>query len=351
MTTQKIYLNKHSQSGIALITALIIMTIAISLAANIMYRQQIQIRLSSNIAHLEQAYIYANGMEDWAGTILKHNFDDHPKYDSLEDAWATGGQLISLPIDGGVMNGQLHDLQARINLNSLARPLPANLTPQEIAANKKQKPDIAGITRFRLLELIRQIDPDDSMGLPQNFAQIAKDWIDKDQTNGNKRPNDGGTGSGAESPYYQNLDPAYFSADTLMISPTEIRLLKDMNKKVYKKLLPFIATLPIDTATPVNINTASKEVIQSLGFDPASADDIIKERKNEPFKSMNNGFLKNVIAEQGDNVNKNDISVKTNYFLLKGSVNISNARVLIYSVLKRGKDGRTSVIMRDFSNP
>ena len=346
-----------TQNGVALITALIITTIAVSLAATVIYRQQIQIRLSSNIAHLEQAYLYANGIEDWAGTILKKSFDDHKDYDSLEDDWATGGKLISLPIDGGVMNGQLFDLQGRINLNSLARPVPppVKLTnPDGTIINPPpiQKPDIAKITRYRLLNIIQEIDPDSEMGPPQNFAQVVKDWIDKDQINGNKKPEGESSGSGAESPYYQSLEPAYFSANTLMVSPTEIRLLKDMKKEVYTKLLPLVSTLPIQDKTPININTAGEEVLRSLGFDPGAAQDIIQERKINPFKKIDSSFLTNIMNQQGQNIEKKDLDVKSSYFLLKGSVSINNARVFIYSVLKRDKkNGKVSVIMRDFSNP
>lgn len=348
---------KSKQKGVALITALIITTIAVSLAATVMYRQQIQIRLSGNIAHLEQAYLYANGMEDWAGTILKKGFDDHKEYVSLEDDWANKGELISLPIDGGVMNGQLYDLQARINLNSLARPIPPPVkkkNPDGTLINPPpvQKPDLAKITRSRLLNLIREIDPDGEMGPPQNFAEIAKDWIDTDQINGNIAPEGESSGSGAESPYYQSMEPAYLSADTLFVSPTEIRLLKGMEKKIYKKLLPLISTLPIKNKTPININTASEEILKSLGFDPGAAQDIIKEREITPFENMGNSFLTNIISQQGENIEKNDLGVNSNYFLLKGSVSINNARIFIYSVLERdSKSGQVSVIMRDFSNP
>jgi len=54
------------QQGVALIIALVITTVAISLASVAMYRQRIQIRLSGNISNLEQAYQYAIGMEDWS---------------------------------------------------------------------------------------------------------------------------------------------------------------------------------------------------------------------------------------------------------------------------------------------
>jgi general secretion pathway protein K len=348
-------MNLHKQKGVALITALIITSIAVSLAATVMYRQQIQIRLSSNISHLEQAYLYAKGMEDWAGTILRRGYEKHPAYDSLEDDWATGGQLISLPITGGVMNGQLFDLQARINLNSLARPRPPEPPkPKKGEPVKPKKPDIAMITRNRITRLIQEIDPDETMGPAQNFAEIVKDWIDKDQINGNQIPEGDGSGSGAESPYYQSLEPAYLSADTLLVSPTELRLLKNMKKEIYAKLVEgkesFIATLPINVKTPINLNTASKEVLQSIGFDPGAAEDIIKERKITPFESIKNGFLNNILQQQGESVNKNDLDVKSSYFLLQGSVSINNAKLYINSILER-KNGQISVIMRDFSNP
>ncbi len=71
--------SRQSQKGVALITALIITSIAVSLATLIIYRQQIQIRLSSNISALEQNYQYAYGMEDFAGTILKRSWEDQPE--------------------------------------------------------------------------------------------------------------------------------------------------------------------------------------------------------------------------------------------------------------------------------
>jgi len=358
----------HKQQGIALIVALIVTMLAVTIAATVLYRQQIHIRLSGNIAHLEQAYLYAQGMEEFAGTILEDSHKDHPNYDSYKDIWAFEG--IVFPILGGTMSGQMYDLQGRINLNSLARPIPPKLTdadkknPDGTLKNPApvQKPDIAGITRYRLQNLIQEIDPNDSMGPPQDFARIVKDWIDKDQINGNTKPDDAGTGSGAESPFYQSMQPAYFSANTLLVNPTELRLLKNMNKEIYNKLInpdpkkSLVATLPIvdaqnkPIATPINVNTASKEVLQSIGFDPATAEDIIRERDINPFKTMENSFLQAAINAQGNNIDANDLDVKSSYFLLRGAVEINNARLTINSILYR-KNGKVSVIMRDFSNP
>jgi len=334
------------QSGVALITALIITSIAVSLAGVVMYRQQIQIRLSSNIAHLEQAYLYATGMEDWAGTILQKSYKDHENYDSLEDDWAV--LLPPIPIPGGVMNGQLFDLQARINLNSLARPKPKPPKKQPTTGAqtppKQPKPDIAKITGIRLINIMTQVDSDQDMGPPENFVDILSDWIDKDQSTRD---------FGAESDYYQSMEPAYFSADSLLASPTELRLLKDMKEKIYKKLLEHTIALPITTKTAINMNTASLDILKAIGFDQGSAEEIKKEREVRPFRNKKEfiDYINNNsnITFKPENF-EHDIDVKSSFFLLQGSVRINNARLFINSVLER-KNGQISVIMRDFSNP
>ena len=352
----KYFTSSKKQSGVALITALIVTTIAVSIAGTVMYRQQIQILLSSNIAHLEQAYLYANGMEDWAGTILIKSYNDHKTYDSITDDWAV--LLPPIPIPGGVMNGQLFDLQARLNLNSLDRPQPPPPPPvQEGQPQPEPKPDIADINRKRLQELIKQVDPDQEMGPPENFTDILKDWIDSDQENGNhsNKPEEEVSGNGAESPYYQSLEPAYFSANTLLASPTELLLLKGMTKKIYDKLKENVSTLPIkidnkEIKTPVNINTATVDVLKTLGFDPTEAGDIYDKVQETPFETKKDfeNYIRDNIADIPTNI-KHDTDVSSSYFLLQGKVEINNARLFINSILER-KKGRISVIMRDFSH-
>lgn len=378
----------HTQRGVALIIALVITTIAITLASAVVYRQQLHIRLTGNIASLEQAYQYSTGMEDWAGTILRADYEDNPNIDSLDEDWAT--LLPPIPIPGGNMNGQLYDLQARINLNSLARKPPSpqknqgtnngresSATPAGSAPPKNEKkplPDISQITRKRLIKMIENIDPDQDMGPHENFVDIVKDWIDADQTNGNQIEGDrNGSGSGAESPHYQSLKFPYFSASTLFVSPTELRLLKDMTDKIYHKTLPLINTLPIEEGnkpleTPINVNTASTEVLEAIGFSKEAAENIISykegkktsdeqgegNKEKQAFESidefLNQEDVKAALEVDPPLIDSGDLDVKSNFFLLQGMVKINNTRLFINSILYR-KKGKVSVIMRDFSNP
>ena len=373
------------QQGVALITALIITSVAVSLATLIIYRQQIQIRLSSNISTLEQNYQYAYGMEDFAGTILKRSFEDQPDFVSLNDDWYIESGLV-LPITGGVMTGKLFDLQARININSLVRPKveelidnPTNSPPVDssndpiadlISPQKKLEKkiiDIASVTKERLNRLIFNIDTQQDMGPAENFATILRDWIDNDQNNGQSTDlaEENDIGNGAETPYYQSLEPAYYSANTEIISPTELRLIKNMKEQFYTAISKEISTLPTNygnknevTKTPINVNTASEKVLGAIGFTPDAVTNILEVRKDEPFESIDAfkglAVVENVLISENNPdglVDPLDIDVKSEYFLLEGKVEINNTRLFINSILWRNQNGVVSVIMRDFSNP
>ena len=148
------------------------------------------------------------------------------------------------------------------------------------------------MTKERIDRLISKIDEQQDMGPANNFAVILRDWIDKDQNNGQFDPKDDtDRGNGAETPFYQSQEPAYFSANTEMTSPTELRLIKNMKEEFYKAISDEISTLPTlngdkATETPINVNTASEKVLAALGFTPDAISNIIEVRKENPFTSL-----------------------------------------------------------------
>ena len=356
------------QQGVALIIALVITTVAVSLASVAMYRQRIQIRLSANISSLEQAYQYAIGMEDWSKKILEKDFKDNPKVDSLSEDWHVA--LPPIPIQGGALIGQLHDLQGRINLNSLLMKYPAtsrrtattgaggvgggkvnNGNNGNTANNRQPNRKIIkteSLIHERLTALIASVDNEQTLGPPENFVDTLWDWIDaKDEERQ----------GGAESGYYQSLDVPYMAANAPLMDVSELLLLKDLNKEIVDKLKPLVSTLPRDTR--INLNTAPMEVLEAIGFDATTASAIKKARDETPFENINDFWnleeVKTLFAPNSEMSDKKanyaqTLSVTTEYFLLQGKVTINNTRLFINSVLER-KRGKVRVIRRDYGNP
>ena len=344
------------QQGVALIIALVITTIAVSLASLAMYRQQLHIRLTGNISNLEQAYEYAVGMEDWSKKILEKDYKDNPKVDSLQEDWAF--ELPPIPIPGGSLKGQLFDLQGRINLNSLIAHFPKIKPPKKSAgtsvgggipsAEKKPVFKTETLVYEQVVKLIQKIDTEQALGPAENFADTVKDWIDTD---------DEERQGGAESAYYQSQEHPYMSANSLLMSNSELLLLKGLNKELIEKLSPLISSLPKESK--INVNTAEKEVLEALGFDQETIKDIKSARDDAPFENMQEFWdldkVKTLFAPKTEmgkrKANYQQILSNTsNYFLLQGQVNINNARIFINSVLER-KQGKVRVIMRDYSKP
>ncbi|MES9886317.1 MAG: hypothetical protein ABW140_05855, partial [Candidatus Sedimenticola sp. 6PFRAG1] len=58
------------QQGVALLTAMLIASVATILAVQMMSSQQHSIRHTSTLLYQDQAYLYALGVEDWASGVL-----------------------------------------------------------------------------------------------------------------------------------------------------------------------------------------------------------------------------------------------------------------------------------------
>jgi general secretion pathway protein K len=353
--------SSQKQQGVALVIALMITTIAISLASVAMYRQQIQIRLTSNIASLEQAYHYAVGMEDWSKKILEQDYKDDPKMDHNQENWAI--KLPPIPIEGGTLTGQLFDLQGRLNLNSVDMVYPKitnpnpNLVPNPVPNSipssppnpspDQKKGKTEPIVYQRITALIAKIDPEQTLGPAENFTDTLWDWIDK---------KDKEKQGGAESGYYQSLEKPYMAANTPLLDISELRLLKGMTKELVEKLKPLVSTLPKNTR--INLNTAEMEVLE-VTFNPEIAKAIKTARDKKPFENINDFWnlaeVKNFFAQGTETGKKRanyaqTLAVTSDYFLLEGEVNINSTRIFINSVLER-KKGKVRVISRDYGNP
>lgn len=300
--TEQMKINlKRKPKGVALITALLVVALATIAAVAMTTRQQLDIRRTANIINGEQAYIYALGGESWVKQILRRD---------SKKIWAT--HLPPLPIPGGTIQAQVKDLQGHFNLNNLI---------------KTGKASSADVALFKRLLRVLELSP--------TLAQVVVDWIDSDMET--QIPN------GAEDNIYLSQTPAYRTSNILFSSPSEIRLLANFDEQSYRKLLPYISTLP--TRTPINVNSAPQPVLMALvkGMSEIDARTLIAARAEKPFESVPDFISHNALA--GLEVDATNLSVSSAYFMLTAQVQIDRVRSQLNSILHRLPD-KVIIVMR-----
>jgi len=90
--------------------------------------------------------------------------------------------------------------------------------------------------------------------------------------------------NGAESDYYESLNPPYKCKNGDLNSIYELTLIKGIDLEVYKKLKNIFTIY--SNAGKININSATKEVLITLGIDEDIVNKILKEREGGPFLDM-----------------------------------------------------------------
>lgn len=315
------------EQGVALILALLVVALATTAAVALTSSQQLSLRRGSNLTARDQALQYAIGAESWGQIWLQRDFNDN-KIDHENENWAT--EIPPLPVEGGVIIAQLFDLQGRFNLNNLL--------------DNKGKIDKNQLERLK--NLFAAID------IPVTIAESVADWLDSDFTAT-------GTG-GAEDDYYLNLEHAYRSANQPMGSPTEFRLQREVTAEMIEKLNdetqspqdPRWVITALPGFTSINVNTAPVAVFRALGLDQSAAESIIQQRdgdpdqlnSGEPFNDIN-AFL-SIPAVQQANIDATGLSVSSQFFLLTTQVKIARSQAVLYSIIHRDSNGKTSVISR-----
>ena len=305
------------QRGVAIITALLIVAIATTISISISTRLQLDVRRTGNVIAGDQAYLYTLAAESWSKRILKQDRKDS-EIDHLGEDWAI--ELPPLPVEGGYIQGKLTDLQSCFNINSL---LDAG-TDTNTGTN-------TNVARTRLERLLTNLKIDTA------GAQAIIDWIDSDlQTT---------IPDGAEDVYYMNLAQPYRTANTPLQSISELRLIKGFEDPlVYATVLPHVCAFGVNT--PININTATAEVLRSLADDLTDSDieKIIEQRNDTAFNNINEFTSSSNLKEKIGSTE--GLSVDTEYFMLKTESTIGQVRVLGYSIIHRNIDGNITVIAR-----
>ncbi|HXZ48416.1 MAG TPA: type II secretion system minor pseudopilin GspK [Usitatibacter sp.] len=245
-------MRRARQSGVAAITAVLIVAVAASAVALMLAQQSATLDQAMMVASRAQADEYAQAGLDWARGVIAA---DDPGVDSLADGWAQ--PMVGLPVDRAIVSGEITDEQGKFNLNNLV-------------VGDKVSPDDVAIFR-RLLA---------SLGLPPELSDAVVDWIDS---------NDTPTGAaGAEDAWYLALPQPYRTADQPMVQVEELYRVRGFDPATVAKLRPYVTALVVPgVRTTINANTASAVVLEAVLPDvpPAAIDRMVAQRVANPFRS------------------------------------------------------------------
>jgi len=298
------------QRGVALITALLVVALATTIAVAMVSRQQVDIRRSGNLLQFEQAALYVEGMEGWAGRVLYQDVQNN-QTDHRGEAWAT--QLPPMPVEGGQIAGGIEDLNARFNLNVLYSNGEVNTIALEC---------------FRRLLTALELQP--------GIADALLDWLDE---NLQQRFPDG-----AEDDVYLLSTPPYRVGNTPLVSSSELLLLAGVTADDFAVLQPYVTALP--TSTAVNVNTASPEVLMAMvqGLNMADAEALVEGRGDSGYADMAAFTQRPELA--GKNAPTDLLAVSSDYFMVTSQVQFGRVTTSFQSMLYRDKQTGMRLIRR-----
>lgn len=292
-------MKRNRQWGVAIITALLVVMLAASIAAFLLAQQSQALTRTARATERAQAALYAAPTIDWARAALFQLQKSTSRVD-LGQQWAQG--LAAIPIDGAMAAGALRDDGGLFNLNNLAKN------------GVGSPPDIA---LFRALLAALKLNPD--------LADAVADWIDADE-----EPSGAG---GAENSTYLSLPNPYRAANRNLLQVDELNRVRGFDDAIVNRLRPFVTALPI--RTPVNINTAPQEVLAAL-FPKLTVDDIAalaKLRLVKPFanKAAITEYWKKFPTATIDDT----VDATSQYFSVTIAIDHAGARIRQSALLQR----------------
>nr|WP_100169218.1 type II secretion system minor pseudopilin GspK [Microbulbifer agarilyticus] len=264
------------QKGVALITVLLVMVIAIAAITHAVTRNRLAIARTSAILANTQLAEFVHGAEAWAIVTLEKDFIEDQaasaSSDNLMELWAQ--KQVEFNPDNGKIRILIKDLQSCFNVNNLTAARSgggsSSGTGGRISAGGSSGgasgggDDGAGAVAHEVIQrLVR------NLGGQADVAQAIEDWIDAGDTP---------LLSGSEDTDYLGLELPYRTPDTLITDPSELRAVRGMEPEIWRALRPELCALP-EAGTDVNVNTASAELLSAM-YPSANIAGLISERES-----------------------------------------------------------------------
>lgn len=286
------------QQGAALLTAMLTVTLVATYAATSLWQQSRGLEVeAAERARSQQAWVLIGAL-DWARLILREDARTS-QIDHLSEPWALPLQesrLSSfLSLDSGeaeqadevYLSGQISDLQARLNVANLV--LDGRISEPDLQAWQRL------YTRLHLPE-------PELATFAQNLLQAS---------------------TPAQATASARLPPQRVEHLLwLGLSPQSLAILK-----------PYITLLPV--RTPLNLNTASAEVIHASlpGLDMAQAQRLVEVRTSAAFRSVVDGLRDTGVRPE--RLSAGAFGISSRFFEIQGRLRLGSTTVRELSLVER----------------
>ncbi|MDO6425709.1 type II secretion system minor pseudopilin GspK [Thalassotalea sp. 1_MG-2023] len=314
--------------GIALITVMLVVALAATIATHMLAKVQIAVKKSANVSFNQQAYWYAMGAEAFAKRVLKTSFEETPDKTTLAQIWAQ--EESTYPVDYGEITGEISDLQACLNLNALR--VTENITREKTPAR----------AAFEALIIALNIEGVDVFSA-EYMADALSDWLDSDTSIV--------SAGGAEDNDYSAKEFPYLPANYYLASVNELRVIEHFTKDVITALKPYVCVLPNTDLHQININTVSDEqpeLLQALlDISKSEAQQILSARDINGFDNIDAFFnLPEVNKLKITEAQKQQFVVDSQYFTLRTVATFNQSYFYLQSMMQVNEDNQIKVISR-----
>lgn len=307
----------HRQRGVAVITALLLTTLAITIVASLFWQQQVQVHSIENQRLQLQKQWVLRGALDWAGLILREDAR-FSSVDTLDEPWAV--PLAETRLDQYVENGRADDDAAEATLSGGISDAQARYNLFNLCASGTINP--AEVAVFARLLSNAKLD--------SALAQATAELMAATQT----KPETAAPGS-QPVPQPMTLD----HVDDLLAVP-------GFTPPMIDRLKDYVIFLP--RATPVNVNTAPAEVLAARigALSLADANSLVESRNTASFRDIPD--FSNRLPGRTLSLPATDASVTTNFFLVNGKVRINRAKLEVQALIERNGTTTRLIQIREY---
>lgn len=229
------------ERGAALLSVLLLVAVMAVIAAVMLERLNLAVRLAGNAQAMTQARLTATSAEAVAMARIKALVDADP--DRTVDRLGLLGRTLPFTVGTTTVGVRIEDAGNCFNVNSLVQQGSDGVHALRPAALQQLRALMAGLGLS------------EGEAFPLTDAMV--DWMDSDDA---PLPN------GAEDGTYRALPVPYRTPGRPIADLTELRAVRGMTPQIYVRLRPWLCVLPAEDLSPVNVNTLRPDQARLLAM-------------------------------------------------------------------------------------